>query len=84
MKVAAVKVDSYNYLEVEQGLREALAIIGGMAGLVNPGEKVLLKPNMLEGLPPEKAVTTNPYVVHEVLFSKEALSSASEQNGVFQ
>ncbi len=63
MKVAAVKVDNYTYEEVERGLNEALTLIGGLAGFVNPGEKVLLKPNMLEGLPPGKAVTTNPEIL---------------------
>jgi uncharacterized protein (DUF362 family) len=63
VKVAAVKVDSYTFEEVERGLNEALDLIGGLASFVNPGDKVLLKPNMLEGLPPEKAVTTNPEIL---------------------
>lgn len=67
MKVAAVKVDGYTGREIEQGIDEALALIGGLAGFVNPGDKVLLKPNMLEGLPPERAVTTNPEIVRAMI-----------------
>ena len=67
MKVAAVNVETYNYREVEQGLSEALALLGGATGFVSPGDKVLLKPNMLEGLPPEKAVTTHPEVLRAMI-----------------
>jgi uncharacterized protein (DUF362 family)/Pyruvate/2-oxoacid:ferredoxin oxidoreductase delta subunit len=63
MKVAAVKVNSYAYQAIELGLHEALLLIGGLASFVSCGDKVLLKPNMLEGLPPEKAVTTHPEIL---------------------
>ncbi len=84
MKVATVNVANYDRAAVEKCLAEALALLGGVERFVAPGDKVLVKPNMLEGLPPEKAVTTHPYVVHEVLFSKKTSSSCSEQSGVFQ
>ena len=67
MRVAAVKVDSYDYQTVEKGLGEALSLLGGLGKFVNPGEIVLIKPNMLEGLPPENAVTTHPEVVRVML-----------------
>jgi uncharacterized protein (DUF362 family)/Pyruvate/2-oxoacid:ferredoxin oxidoreductase delta subunit len=35
------------------------------------GKKVLLKPNMLAGWPPERAVTTNPTIVEAVIHSLE-------------
>ncbi|MDR7868434.1 MAG: DUF362 domain-containing protein [Sporomusaceae bacterium] len=72
MKVAAVKVDSYTYEEVERGLNEALGLIGGIERFVAPGDKVLVKPNMLEGLPPEKAVTTHPEVLRALLLAVRA------------
>ena len=65
--VAAVGVKSYQREEVETGLTEALALIGGIAAVVQPGDKVLIKPNMLEALPPDKAVTTHPEVVRAVI-----------------
>jgi uncharacterized protein (DUF362 family) len=84
MKVAAVKTASYAQEEVAEGISEALGLLGGPEQFVAPGDRVLLKVNMLEALPPDRVVTTHPYVVHEVLFSKEAVASSSEQSGVFQ
>lgn len=67
-KVAAVKVVHYTpYEAVEQGVREALELLGGLQQLIKHGDTVLLKPNMLEALPPEKAVTTHPEVVRAVI-----------------
>jgi len=38
-----------------------------MGAFVDPGDRVLLKPNLLAGKAPEKAVTTHPEVVREVI-----------------
>lgn len=66
-KVAAVQVSNYQYEVVEKGLQEALFLLGGIAKFIHSGQKVLLKPNMLEGLPPEKAVTTHPEILRAVI-----------------
>jgi len=39
-----------NYDDVEKGVKEALALLGGIDKSISPGEKVLLKPNMLEAV----------------------------------
>lgn len=53
-----------------EGLREALRLLlnhmGGMAAFVQPGERVALKPNLLLGASPERAITTHPAVVEAV------------------
>lgn len=67
MKVAAVKVSDYTYPEVERGLSEVLDILGGLTNWVKPGDRVLIKPNMLEGVPPEKAVTTHPELIRSMI-----------------
>jgi uncharacterized protein (DUF362 family)/Pyruvate/2-oxoacid:ferredoxin oxidoreductase delta subunit len=36
---------------------------GGISGIVNPGQKVLLKPNLLAAARPEEAVTTHPALI---------------------
>ncbi|MDT8903496.1 DUF362 domain-containing protein [Anaeroselena agilis] len=72
MKVAAVSVASYDRAAVESGLAEALGLLGGVARFIAPGDKVLVKPNMLEGLPPEKAVTTHPEILRAVLRAVKA------------
>jgi len=66
-RVAAVRVTNYNAQVLEHGLQEALALIGGISTIIKPGDKVLIKPNMLEGLSPDKAVTTHPEVVRAVI-----------------
>lgn len=49
IKVAVVKVNSYEYEDVEQGVNEALALLGGLDKFISPGDRSLLKPNMLDG-----------------------------------
>ncbi len=48
-------------------MRQLLAPLGGMEAFVKAGQKVLLKPNLLAGRAPEKAVTTHPQVVRAVI-----------------
>ena len=52
---------------VEDRLREGLAEWGGMQTFVKPGQKVLLKVNLLMKKRPEEAVTTHPSVVEAVV-----------------
>lgn len=51
-KVADVKVDSlaYNFEDVLTGIQEALALLGGLDKFISSGDRVLLKPNMVEGV----------------------------------
>lgn len=66
-RVAAVKADSYNQAVVGQATEEAINLLGGIANFIKSGDKVLIKPNMLEGVPSEKAVTTHPEVVRAII-----------------
>jgi len=54
-------------MNVEQHLREGLSELGGMSAFVKPGQKVLLKVNLLMKKRPEEAVTTHPSVVEAVV-----------------
>jgi uncharacterized protein (DUF362 family)/ferredoxin len=67
VKVAAVRVNDYAYANIERGLNELLTHLGGITNWVKPGDRVLIKPNMLEGVPSEKAVTTHPELVRAVI-----------------
>ena len=58
---------SYQRAEVEQALDTLLAPAGGMAAFVSPGQRVLIKPNMLAAKEPERAVTTHPEIVRAVI-----------------
>lgn len=59
-KVAVVKANSYDTQIVEQAITELLAHLGGMSTYIQPGERVLVKPNMLEGVDKSLSVTTHP------------------------
>lgn len=52
-----------DYSETESAIAEALEVLGGLENIIHPGERVLLKPNILAATPPESAVTTHPLVV---------------------
>lgn len=52
---------------VEDILREGLQELGGMAAFVKPGQRVLLKVNLLMKKRPDEAVTTHPSVVEAVV-----------------
>jgi uncharacterized protein (DUF362 family)/Pyruvate/2-oxoacid:ferredoxin oxidoreductase delta subunit len=64
-KVSLVKTASYD--NVEASIQEAVDLLGGMDKFLKPGWKVLLKPNLLFGSPPEKCVNTHPEVLRAVV-----------------
>ncbi len=64
--VSIVRCGDYQAASVKRALAEALAPLGGMAAFVAPGQRVLLKPNLLYPKTPEAAVTTHPAVVRAV------------------
>ena len=65
--VVIEKTPGYGREEVMHGMRRLLSPLGGMGAFVKPGEKVLLKPNMLSAKRPDEAVTTHPEVVRAVI-----------------
>ena len=65
--VCIERVLTYDRILVASGLRRLLEPLGGMAAFVRPGERVLIKPNLLMGKQPAAAVTTHPEVVRAVI-----------------
>jgi len=65
-KVAIVRCNSYNQLEVNQAIARGLELLGGVGAFIKADEKILLKVNLLAGDVPEKCVTTHPAVFHAV------------------
>ncbi|ORJ60443.1 DUF362 domain-containing protein [Geothermobacter hydrogeniphilus] len=57
----------YRPTAIDAALRQLLAPLGGIETFVQPGRKVLLKPNLLSGKSPDKAVTTHPEIVRAVI-----------------
>ncbi|SNB46842.1 DUF362 domain-containing protein [Geobacter sp. DSM 9736] len=66
-KVVLERVAEYDPNLVAQGVERVLAPLGGIEKFVLPGERVLLKPNLLAAKSPEAAVTTHPEVVRAVV-----------------
>ena len=66
-RISLAKCATYEAEELLSSLRQALVQIGGMSSFVKPGQKVLLKVNMLGAYHPDKAVTTHPEFVRAVI-----------------
>lgn len=68
VSVAIGRCGSYEQSEVTAAVKKIVDSIGGFEKLKQKfGTKVLVKPNLLTGAAPEKAVTTHPSVVAAVL-----------------
>lgn len=65
--VSIVRCQTYDEEEVLNALRKSIDLIGGIDYFIKPGNKVLLKPNLLYGKPPDKAVTTHPSIVKAMI-----------------
>jgi len=61
-KVAIEKCADYEQVKVDAAVRSAVDALGGIGAFVKPGQRVLLKPNLLSGKPVEKGVCTHPAV----------------------
>ncbi len=64
--VSLVRCESYEYHLIDSSVRRAVNLLGGISRFVKPGNRVLLKPNLLSANPPERHITTNPAVVRAV------------------
>ncbi len=60
---------TYDKDEVDKALFQVLEPLGGIKTYVKPGDKVLLKVNLLRSSEPDKAVTTHPALIEAVIAS---------------
>ncbi|MCE1225084.1 MAG: DUF362 domain-containing protein [Geobacteraceae bacterium] len=65
--VSLQSCDHYDEALLKERLVALLEPMGGIRRFVSPGQRVLLKPNLLAGKPPEAAVTTHPALVKAVI-----------------
>jgi len=56
-----------DYKKVKQILLDSLKLIGGIKKYIKKGSKVLIKPNLSDPLPPEKAATTHPLLIKAIV-----------------
>jgi len=66
-EVSIVRCADYARGSIMTAVRQAVDLLGGMQAFIKPGERVLLKPNLLKANRPEEAVTTHPEVVRAVI-----------------
>ena len=62
-KVVVLPCETYNEERIYTLMKNGLSQMGGLEALINKGEKILLKPNLLKKAEVEKAVITHPVVV---------------------
>jgi uncharacterized protein (DUF362 family)/ferredoxin len=73
-KVALIACPDYDPERVFAAVGKGIDLLGGIGRFVSATEKILLKPNLLFGAAPEKAVTTHPALL-------KALALLCRQNG---
>lgn len=66
-RVSIAECADYDIGTVKEAVRKAVSLIGGWQGIVERGNRVLVKPNMLSAHPPEDGVTTHPAVIRAVV-----------------
>jgi uncharacterized protein (DUF362 family)/Pyruvate/2-oxoacid:ferredoxin oxidoreductase delta subunit len=76
-KVAIVKCKNYERIEVEQAVKKAFDLLGGISVFVKKGEKVLIKPNILSARLPEDGVCTHLEVIRAVVKSVKACGAVA-------
>jgi uncharacterized protein (DUF362 family) len=64
--VSLIKAKSYAQDALKESLETLLEPLGGIGAFVKPGNRVLLKPNLLTGSRPTKECTTRPELVRAV------------------
>ncbi|MCP4648982.1 MAG: DUF362 domain-containing protein [PVC group bacterium] len=66
-KVSIVKCSDYDKERIYKAVKGSIDLIGGIEAFVKPGQKVLLKPNLLKVGTPEEAVVTHPEMIRAVI-----------------
>jgi uncharacterized protein (DUF362 family)/NAD-dependent dihydropyrimidine dehydrogenase PreA subunit len=66
MVVGLVSCTGYDDALVGQAVSEVISLIGGISKYISPGMHVLVKPNLLMGAEPSRAICTHPSVIAAV------------------
>ncbi len=65
-QVSIIRCESYAEDETLKAVKKGIDLLGGISLFTKPGDKILLKPNVLFGTNPDKGVTTHPSVFKAV------------------
>lgn len=64
--VSLIQAYSYEREALRESIKNLLEPLGGLTEFVKPGQRVLLKPNLLTGASPTKEYTTHPEIVYVI------------------
>src|SRR3972149_6482845 len=59
--------NDYSIDNIIKILQTSLDYFGGIGKFISPGDKVLIKPNLLKGVSPDACVTTHPAVIEAIV-----------------
>jgi uncharacterized protein (DUF362 family)/Pyruvate/2-oxoacid:ferredoxin oxidoreductase delta subunit len=82
--VALVACNSYEETETLRAVERGIELLGGARRFASGGEKILLKPNVLYGAAPDRAVGTHPSIfkaVAKILADEGAILSYGDSPG---
>ncbi len=65
--VAIARSADYELAGIRAAVTMAVDAVGGMSKYVRPGQRVLIKPNLLSAKSPERAITTHPSVLEAII-----------------
>jgi uncharacterized protein (DUF362 family)/Pyruvate/2-oxoacid:ferredoxin oxidoreductase delta subunit len=74
-QVAVVECGTYEEQAVQSAVDLGIQLLGGMQSFIQPGEKIVLKPNILVGDDPEKVVSPHPVVFKAIARQVAALTA---------
>ncbi|HZW83953.1 MAG TPA: DUF362 domain-containing protein, partial [Candidatus Deferrimicrobium sp.] len=66
-KVAILQCSHYDQQQIRSALDRGITPLGGWNRYIKPGQKVLLKVNLIGPCPPSQAATTHPEVVRALI-----------------
>ena len=65
-KVVVMRCETYADDQVLKAIQAGFELLGGISAFARPGERIVIKPNILIGADPDKVVTTHPAVFRAV------------------
>ena len=66
MENAVYVVRCPDYLQVDDKINQLMEMMGGIEKYLSPGDRVALKPNLLQAAHPDRAITTHPSLASAV------------------
>jgi uncharacterized protein (DUF362 family) len=74
-----------DYEQTREAVRHVIELLGGLAGIVKPGDMVLIKPNVVAPFSPDSGAVTNPQVtraIADIVEEHKGLAVIAESSAV--